>query len=352
MDASSDTGASDTDNSTTVRTPTVSGICTVGDIVTLREGGTALGTATCTTGTYSITSTSLSVGAHVLVTTFKDVAGGIESAFSPTLSVTIESSGGGGGGGGGGGTPMPRACQDRFATNYNSNPVYVSDPSLCMYALGATTTAATTTGAVIPGVGGGIPCTEVESLTLSKPVRFGTANNAADVRMLERFLNTYEGTQLPVDGVYSKTDEAAVIRWQEKYAKDVLVPYGITKSTGYVYTNSLKKIKEIVRASCSANVQGTQAGNTQISAAPKIPGVTCYAYPDTLQFGSRGVAVTALQNVLKAFKVLGVDVTSSGYFGRVTEIALKQWQSQNAIAPVGILGPLSKTKLRALTCSQ
>lgn len=86
---------------------------------------------------------------------------------------------------------------------------------------------------------------------LTSPVRFGAKNNQNDVRLLEKFLNTYEGARLSVNGIYEKNDFDAVVSFQEKYAKDVLVPYGnLKRGTGYVYVTTLKKIKEIVSASC------------------------------------------------------------------------------------------------------
>lgn len=88
-------------------------------------------------------------------------------------------------------------------------------------------------------------------LYLTSPVKFGSKNKPNDVRLLEKFLNTYEGTHLSVNGIYERGDFNAVVLFQEKYAKDILVPYGnLKRGTGYVYTTTLKKIKEIVSASC------------------------------------------------------------------------------------------------------
>jgi hypothetical protein len=88
------------------------------------------------------------------------------------------------------------------------------------------------------------------SITLSGPVRLGWKNNRNDVLTIERFLNTYENAKLPENGIYERRDYNAVIRWQNKYAKDVLAPAGLNKATGHVHTLSLNKMREIDSAQC------------------------------------------------------------------------------------------------------
>jgi hypothetical protein len=85
---------------------------------------------------------------------------------------------------------------------------------------------------------------------LTKPIKLGAKNNPEDVKLLEKFLNTYEYANLPVDGIYSKSDFNAVVKWQEKYTDDILKPWGIKKGTGYIFTMSLKKIKELQEKTC------------------------------------------------------------------------------------------------------
>ncbi len=72
-----------------------------------------------------------------------------------------------------------------------------------------------------------LSCT-VETYLL-KPIHISFENDPADVKMLEKFLNTYENANLTVDGIYSREDFDAVVKWQEKYAEDILAPWGIKK---------------------------------------------------------------------------------------------------------------------------
>jgi hypothetical protein len=64
---------------------------------------------------------------------------------------------------------------------------------------------------------------------LTRPIRLGSNNDPEDVKLLEKFLNTFENTNLPIDGFYSKKDFDAVVAWQEKYADEILKPWGIKK---------------------------------------------------------------------------------------------------------------------------
>ncbi len=64
---------------------------------------------------------------------------------------------------------------------------------------------------------------------VKNPIRLYRNNNPADIKLLEQFLNKYENANLSVDGYYSREDFRAVIKWQEKHAKDILTPWGLTK---------------------------------------------------------------------------------------------------------------------------
>jgi hypothetical protein len=148
---------------------------------------------------------------------------------------------GGSSGGGGGSGSKKYGCHDLNATNYTTK--YTHKQSTCKYAevLGASTS---------------LSC--AVNVYLTRPIKFGAENNLQDVMLLEQFLNTYEGANLPVDGFYSQADYNAVVKWQEKNSEDVLAPWGITKGTGYVFITSLQKIKQTHAAACGGDVVETQ----------------------------------------------------------------------------------------------
>jgi glucose/arabinose dehydrogenase len=87
----SDTGVSQTDNLTNDDTPTFGGSAPPNSAVRVYDGPTQVATGTAgADGTFSVTTPVLAADAHVL--TVKAVVGGVESASSAPLAVTIDTS--------------------------------------------------------------------------------------------------------------------------------------------------------------------------------------------------------------------------------------------------------------------
>ncbi len=63
----------------------------------------------------------------------------------------------------------------------------------------------------------------------------------------------------------------------------------------------------------------------------------------TLARGSGGAAVTTLQKFLAKEYTNFTLVT--GFFGSVTEAALKQWQSEHGITKTGMIGPRTRAAI-------
>lgn len=83
---------------------------------------------------------------------------------------------------------------------------------------------------------------------LVESIKKGFSNNIQEVTKLQQFLNTYEKETLTVNGVYDDFTYQAVLRFQTKYAKHILYPWGLSKPTGYVYQTTKAKINAIVCA--------------------------------------------------------------------------------------------------------
>src|SRR3989344_3913545 len=110
------------------------------------------------------------------------------------------------------------------------------------------TSTGTSTGATAPSTGlvlGFSTTTESCDLYLTAFIREGRENDTDQVKRLQRFLRDYESAKVDENGVYDTPTLGAVHAFQTKYAADILAPWGIGKSTGYVYLTTRKKVNEI-----------------------------------------------------------------------------------------------------------
>ncbi len=71
-------------------------------------------------------------------------------------------------------------------------------------------------------------------------------NDDAEVIKLQNFLRQYVTNNLIVSGVFDNNTRFAIEKFQQQHAKDILTPWNMTQSTGYVYYTTQKKINEIM----------------------------------------------------------------------------------------------------------
>lgn len=77
-------------------------------------------------------------------------------------------------------------------------------------------------------------------------LRYEAANDPTQVSKLQMFLRSREdATNVAITGIFDLQTLDAVHAFQRKYAADVLTPWGMTQSTGYVYYTTQKKVNEI-----------------------------------------------------------------------------------------------------------
>jgi hypothetical protein len=127
---------------------------------------------------------------------------------------TNSTSSGGGGGGGGGGS--------------------------------AATTTATSTGEVLGAEDVVVPPPAPMCDTyLTAFIGAGKDNDPEQVKRLQSVLIESEGADIEENGEYDEKTLAAVHAFQTKYAEEILAPWNIEHSTGYVYLTTRKKVNEL-----------------------------------------------------------------------------------------------------------
>ena len=87
-----------------------------------------------------------------------------------------------------------------------------------------------------------IPC----GLFVDSYVKYGAMNDPENVKKLQRFLNSYMGLDLEVNGIYDRPTFNAVKKFQLKEYEEVLKPWGIHYATGYVYKTTSRRINMIM----------------------------------------------------------------------------------------------------------
>lgn len=195
------------------------------------------------------------------------------------------------------------------------------------------------------------------SLYMTGYIKLGAQNDANQVRKLQSFLRDHEGfTNLQVTGIYSQADYAAVVKFQEKYAGDILTPWGETKGSGYVFKTTLYEINKIV----------CDTGQAKPVIVPTIPVITTTNIPsqNTVNVGPKNYFTKDLQTGMVDNDVLQLQkfLNSHGYlvaqtgpgspgnettkFGAGTRGALIRYQQANNISPaIGYFGPLTRAKV-------
>ncbi len=143
------------------------------------------------------------------------------------VSAADTGSAGGGGGGGGGSWGGERDSQGYFILPGATTSGTVLGE--------ATTTDASTT----------TPESLSCDMYITAFMKFGVQNDPEQVMHLQHVLKNFEGANVDENGVFGTSTLDAVNAFQTKYASEILTPWDIAKSTGYVYLTTRKKLNEV-----------------------------------------------------------------------------------------------------------
>ncbi len=158
---------------------------------------------------------------------------------------------------------------------------------------------------------------------LTSYIKLGAKNKKSEVILLQQFLNRYEREKLTIDGVYKKTDVAAVKRFQKKY-QVVLDFWGTNTPTGYVYITTVKKINEI---HCQQTL-----------------GLSCPYFVDFLRLGDRSAEVIKIKNFLNSTEGEKLS-TKTNLYDLSMIAAVKRFQAKYAtrvLTPWGLRVPTGR----------
>jgi len=156
---------------------------------------------------------------------------------------------------------------------------------------------------------------------LLKYIKYGAKNDPAEVEKLQKFLRDYEGEKnLRISKVYDKTTYEAVIRFQEKYKKDILFPWKLTKGTGFVYKKTIAKVNQLY--------------------CYKTLGISCPYFTQYLKLGITSPEVSKVKTFLNEQGFYIGEI--SDYFDQSLFEAIKQFQvkyTEEILKPWGINKP-------------
>jgi len=174
-------------------------------------------------------------------------------------------------------------------------------------------------------------------IEITKELKFGDKDY--QVKLLQTWLKQ-DASIYPsgkVTGWFGPLTRAAVIRFQEKYASEILAPQGLSKGTGVVDEYTRIKLNELY---------------AQSGIIPPVREITT-----DLRYGSHGDEVRLLQSWLAKDKDVYPQGIVSGWFGPLTRAAVIRFQEKYAseiLAPqglskgTGVVDALTRKKLNEL----
>ena len=258
--------------------------------------------------------------------------GSLTVTASQASTINIETGGncsGGGGGGGGGYTPYTPPSPPATTTPEPEPSTTESTPS------SSSSSSAEPTPSTIPPPSSvsteTTPTTPVQTVSFPIPsteLELGMEND--EVTKLQELLAS-EPEIYPegrVTGYFGELTRAAIRRFQERHG---LPP------VGRVGPLTLAKLNEVYGGGVSQTPPPTSASTPALSPTS--------LFEREMELGAEGDDVTQLQALLAGDSDLYPEGKITGYYGPLTQAAIRRFQERHGLPPVGRVGPLTLQKL-------
>ena len=154
-----------------------------------------------------------------------------------------------------------------------------------------------------------------------------------------------------ITGFFGNLTKQAVIRFQEKYADEILKPAGLEKGTGFVGPSTIKKINKLLEGVATAvSLPPGQVPQPSSGQAVKLEILR------NLTAGDSGEDIKSLQELLLK-EGLYPEGLITGFFGNLTKQAVIRFQEKYAdeiLVPngltngTGLVGPSTRVKINQL----
>ena len=189
-------------------------------------------------------------------------------------------------------------------------------------------------GAAAPAAGVPAACS---GITFSRNLSQGMSGN--DVKCLQALLNQDAATQVAASGVGSAGNEttyfgaltkAAVVKYQEKNAADILTPLGLTAGTGFVGAKTVAKLNAVLTGTAPAEEVPAEetapaveipASGVAVSLASTTPAAT------TIAGGATNVVFTRINFTAAEDTIISsIAIKRSGLASNADITAVRLWE--------------------------
>jgi len=168
-----------------------------------------------------------------------------------------------------------------------------------------------------------------------------SGNSCANVTVVVSTTNTTSNTNTQTQITNTNTATTNTASIPQNYAQTLLTQIIAMESQLTQFQNQLALLKSSIQTLISGNFSSyTPTTNTNASANFNNLG---HVFTLALDIGDEGPEVTALQNRLTADGYYSGPVT--GYYGSLTEAAVKRFQAANGITAQGNVGPATRAAL-------